>query len=186
MSPKGKYKIQQCLKQYKLLNLCELIIQYQPKGMAHAVMQLKKSSFINRYSNILMIWGDVANPQKTSVNKLFFSFTINYNDFAFLSKFVSKPYTLVIRNKKKVTGVIETKGNKTINYGERDVGIFIFKYNKIFKFLNYITSNKNSNLNEQSFLNIINKLVIENNSVEGYPQATKTDIISLNRISDIK
>ena len=56
-----------------------------------------------------------------------------------LSNFSYKPYTLIKRDKNSfVKEIVETKEFFKFNYGERDIGIFIFKKS----LLNYLKNNE--------------------------------------------
>ena len=187
VSPKGKNKIKECLIKYNLIQKCELIIQHQPKGMADSVYQIKKSKYVNMYSSIYLIWGDLAYPDANSLNELYRLHIYNKNDFSFLTKNVQNPYTIVNRVNNKVVEVLETKSSqKKISYGERDTGIFVFKLNKIYKYLTHIEAYKNQFNYEKSFLGLIKNLVIDKCLVEAYISASDNDILSLNRVKDIK
>ena len=186
VSPKGKYPITECLKKYNLLNICEILIQYIQLGMGNSIIQLSKSNYINNTSNIFLIWGDIVSPQITTIKKLVNLYIKNFNHFSFATKFVSNPYTLVVRDKKNaLIKVEEIKNKKTIEYGERDIGMFVFKFHSIIQLLNSYKIKNNINL-EHSFLKVIETLIKKKYSVEGYSIATNKDLISLNTISDIK
>ena len=110
------------------------------------------------------------------------------NDFSFVTKFIKNPYTVVKRDKtNKIISVKETKNNKriSIKYGERDIGLFLFNQELVLKFLKKKLPGKYEN-GEHGFLYIIEHLINEGYKVEGLPIANEKEIISFNKIKDLK
>ena len=96
--------------------------------MGDAVLKFKKSKFFEKADNILLIWGDIPFIKKSSIDKLIrFQFQIQF--ISILSNFSYKPYTLIKRDKNSIVKeIVETKDSGfKFNYGERDIGMFIFK-----------------------------------------------------------
>ena len=188
VSPKGKNLIIHALKKHKIFQFCEIITQHKPLGMGNAIMQLKKSTYLTNLSNIYLIWGDLADPQVSTILKLKNLHKKNFNHFSFATINSFNPYTSVIRNKhNKVIELLETKNQKKIKYGERDIGIFLFKLGPVLINLLHSFVNKTTVLNyEYSFLQIVKILVYKGYTVDGYNIASKNDTKSLNRISDLK
>jgi bifunctional N-acetylglucosamine-1-phosphate-uridyltransferase/glucosamine-1-phosphate-acetyltransferase GlmU-like protein len=188
VSPKGKNLIISALKKHKIYQFCEIITQHKPLGMGNAIMQLKKSKYLTNLSNIYLIWGDLADPQVSTFIKLKKLHEKNFNHFSFATINSLNPYTRVIRNKhNKVIELLETKNQKKIKYGERDIGVFLFKLQPVLIHLLHSFINKTNITNyEYSFLQIVKVLVYKGYTVEGYNIASKNDMKSLNRISDLK
>ena len=126
VSPKGNNKIKECLLRYNLFQKCELIIQHQPKGMADSVAQIKKSKYVNMYSSIYLIWGDLAYPDTNSLNQLYRLHIYNKNDFSFLTKKVLNPYTIVNRVNNKVIEVLETKLSQKKLVMGKEIQVYLF------------------------------------------------------------
>jgi hypothetical protein len=73
-----------------------------------------------------------------------------------------------------------------ITEGERDIGIFIFRYAPTMEFLEKNVPGKiGSATGEHGFLYIIGELVSHGYKVEGIPIAKESELISLNKIEDI-
>ncbi len=165
----------------------KLLIQKKPKGMGDAV---KKISKLNKLSeNILLIWGDIPFFKKTTIAKLIKLYFKNKCDFAFPTILIDNPYTYVKRKKNgQVNEVIETKNKKTkYKFGERELGIFIFKRKLVLDLLKKNLPNKYDNITgEHSFLYIIKHLVKENKNVMGFNISKKIETVSLNYINDLK
>lgn len=160
----------------------EFLNQNLAIGMGDAVLKFKKSKFYNNSDHILLIWGDIPFIKKSSIDKLIKVHISESNFMTLLSKYSSKPYTLIKKDKNnKIKEIIETKNSKMqFNYGERDIGIFIFKKS----LLNYL---HNQNIRkEHNFLYIIKKLYSNKFVVKSLPIASAREATSLNYLSDVK
>ena len=179
----GKYQklFKKTLNDYSIKKF-EFLNQNLAIGMGDAVLKFKKSKFYNNSDHILLIWGDIPFIKKSSIDKLIKVHISESNFMTLLSKYSSKPYTLIKKDKNnKIKEIIETKNSKMqFNYGERDIGIFIFKKS----LLNYL---HNQNLRkEHNFLYIIKKLYSNKFVVKSLPIASARETISLNYLSDVK
>ncbi len=81
---------------------------------------------------------------------------------------------------------METKNHISVKHGERDIGIFLFRCKPVLSNLSLYIKKNNSPNAEHSFLEIIEKLIHKNYTVQGYDISTENDLLSLNKISDIK
>ena len=112
------------------------------------------------------------------------------NDFTFPTRFVDSAYTIVSRDKNNnLVEVIETKelGIDQPKPGERDMGLFVFKKDIIFKELQRDSKFKFGNISgEHGFLYIIRELIFKGYKVEGLPIAAEKDLISLNYLKDVE
>lgn len=179
----GKYQklFKKTLNDYSIKKF-EFLNQNLAIGMGDAVLKFKKSKFYNNSDHILLIWGDIPFLKKSSIDKLIKVHISESNFMTLLSKYSSKPYTLIKKDKNnRIKEIIETKNSKMqFNYGERDIGIFIFKKS----LLNYL---HNQNIRkEHNFLYIIKKLYSNNFVVKSLPIASARETISLNYLSDVK
>ena len=150
--------------------------------MGDAVLKFKKSKFMKDTNHILLIWGDIPFIKKSSIDKLIKFHISNSNFMSILSNFSYKPYTLIKKDKNNlVKEIIETKDSKLkYKYGERDIGIFIFK-KSLLKYL------KNDDVKkEHNFLYVVKKIYNKKNSVKSLSIASKKETLSLNYISDLK
>lgn len=185
-SPKGKKQIQNFLIDESRKS--NLLIQDKPRGMGDAVLQFEKFPDYKIVKNILLIWGDVPFIRKETIQKMVENHFKNNNVFTFVTAETEAAYTRVIRNKKnKIIDVIETREESLpIEYGERDIGLFIFKKKEIFEFLKLdLTKKFSKKTNEHGFLYLIHHLVEKGLKVEALKIAEKQEIISLNKISDL-
>ena len=73
-----------------------------------------------------------------------------------------------------------------ISFGERDIGLFIFKKKEIFDLLELDLPKKySSRTKEHGFLYIISHLVKKGFKVEAMTIAIDKELLSLNKISDL-
>jgi bifunctional UDP-N-acetylglucosamine pyrophosphorylase / glucosamine-1-phosphate N-acetyltransferase len=111
------------------------------------------------------------------------------NDFTFVSRVVSSPYTIVLRNDMgEVTGVLETReaGLAPPADGERDIGLFIFRKEPVLNTLCEDLSGKwGRHTGEQGFLYVIGHLVSRGCKVEGLPIGKEIETVSLNSVREL-
>ena len=188
VSPDGKPLIQQCLNKYK--HLPNLLIQNVPRGMGDAVLEFKTSSEFKNTENLILAWGDIPFIQKSTLTKLIKIHEESKNDFTFPTRLVDSAYTIVSRNKNNnLVEVIETRelGIDQPRPGERDMGLFVFKKDIVFKELQRDSKSKFGNISgEHGFLYIIKELISQGYKVDAVPIATEKDLISLNYLKDVK
>ena len=186
VSPEGEKDINNFL---KLKNRkAQLIIQPKPRGMGDAVLKFKQSSYYKSSDHILLIWGDVPFIRKKTVYKMIESHLKNNNDFTLVTKFVDKAYTCIERdNSDNIIKAIETREEELEPMpGERDIGLFLFKKEPIFKILKEDLNYKfGKATGEHGFLYIIEYLTEKGFKVEGLPIANDDELKSLNKISDL-
>jgi len=165
----------------------ELILQNRIKGMGNAILQFQKSKYFNKSDHILLIWGDIPFIRKSSIKKLINFHKKNENSMTILSAYTKNPYTYISRDRKgKIIEIIETKNiKKVFNYGERDIGVFIFDKKLIFRYLKRKYKEKYSPNNEHNFLYIIKYLAKSNYKIESLPIANKKEMKSLNYLKDL-
>ena len=185
IAPSGKEIISNYLSRNKLN--CDLIIQKKQLGMGNAILQFEKSKLFKKSKNILLIWGDIPFIKKSTFRKLVEFHLKNDNTFTILSMFTSNPYTYIKRNQSgKIIELIETKElKKKYKYGERDVGVFIFNKDIIFKYLKKNLQNQFSTHKEHNFLYLIKYLARLKYKVESLPIASTREAKSLNYINDL-
>lgn len=167
----------------------ELLLQKKQNGMGDAVLTYEKSKNFFKTENIILVWGDIPYLQIETIKKTIDRHLKKNNDFTFPTIFTKNPYTRVIRSKKgEILEVIETREKKVIefDFGERDIGLFIFKKQPIFEILSSDLSGKYNLLTkEHGFLYIIKHLIRSNLKVEGIPIAKEIDTISINTQKDL-
>ena len=186
VSPEGEKDINNFL---KLKNRkAQLIIQPKPRGMGDAVLKFEQSSYYKSSDHVLLIWGDVPFIREKTLYKMIEKHFKNNNDFTLVTKFVDKAYTRIERdNSDNIIKVIETREEELEPMpGERDIGLFLFKKEPIFKILKEDQYSKFGKLTgEHGFLYIIEHLIKNGFKVEGLSIANSKEIKSLNRLSDL-
>tara|TARA_Y100000996_G_C22550129_1_gene653398 strand:- start:732 stop:1439 length:708 start_codon:yes stop_codon:yes gene_type:complete len=181
INSKHKDLFRETLRKY-FFSKYELLYQNNPTGMGDAVKKFKKSKFYQKTDHILLIWGDLPNLRKKNIDKLIHYHLSNSNFMTILSSFCKEPYTLIRKDYKNcVKEILESKNSKKqFKFGERDIGVFIFKKS----LLNYL---KNSNKKkEHNFLYVINTIYKKRFIIKSLPIASFRETISLNYISDLK
>lgn len=188
VSPKGKNQIHECLQKSNLHP--HLLTQSSPKGMGDAVLQFIHSPDFNSTKNLILVWGDIPFIQAETVSEMIRIHEIHENDFTFPTRIVDSAYTYVLRDEKnRLAEVIETRelGIGKPSYGERDIGLFVFKKDLVINMLKMeLQSKYGQESGEHGFLYIIKELIIRGAKVEALPIATEKDLISLNYIEDIQ
>lgn len=186
VSKNGKRLIKNSLISNKL-NF-ELLEQNKPNGMGNAILKIVNSKFYKEMENILVIWGDLPFITKKTLNTLIEEHIKNNYDFTFPTLNQKNPYTFLKKDKKgNILELLETRElNKKIpKYGERDIGVFIFK-KKILKILEQNLSGKQSLITkEHGFTYIIKHLIRKKFLVKNLLIAQKKEALSLNKISDL-
>ena len=191
VSPEGKSSIREFLRLNSLG--AELIIQKEPKGMGDAVLQSRQSSnIVNNCEHIILSWSDIPFLTKTTLNFLVKNHLESQNDFSLITGDASKPYTFVERNSdNELCRVIETREIseevEIPSYGERDIGLFMFKKNIVFNALLSNSKNKFGNVTgEHGFLYIIEEILKLGGKVNAYKIAKKQELLSFNTADDLK
>ena len=169
------------LKRYHISKI-EYLYQNSPKGMGDAVKKFNRSRFIENISDILLIWSDIPYISRGSIDLMVNKHFKENNFMTVLSCNSKNPYTLVIKDKKgNIKEIRETyKSNFKYKYGERDIGVFIFK-KELLKFL----KKDRTPIKEHNFLYVINKLYKNGYKIRSIPIAKSKEKISLNSINDL-
>ena len=188
VSPKGKNQVHECLQKSNFHP--HIITQPSPKGMGDAVLQFKHSPDFYSTKNLILVWGDIPFIQAATVSEMIRIHEINNNDFTFPTRIVDSAYTYVLRDQKnRLVEVIETRelGIEKPSFGERDIGLFVFKKDLVINMLQKELQSKYGQVSgEHGFLYIIKELILHGAKVEALPIATEKDLISLNYIKDVK
>ena len=162
-----------------------LIYQIEANGMGDAILNAK--DYFSPTDVILLTWSDIPYLSSETVKQLVDCHSIFENDFSFATYCGENCYTIVKRNYGKLQDVLETKllGIEP-TFGERDIGLFIFRAGIIFSLLesNHGTSYSND-INEHGFLYLIKEMVLKHFKIEGYPIATYQDTLSFNNQDDL-
>ena len=187
VSPSGKVAINNFLLKKSIKS--HLIIQKEARGMGDAVLKFENSPSFKISEDIILIWGDIPFIRKITIQKMVQRHIEKNNIFTFVTAETKMAYTRVIRDEKgNILDLIETREeNLPIESGERDIGLFIFKKNEIFDLLKRDLPKKySSKTNEHGFLYLVSHLVQNGHKVEGLKIANEQELISLNKISDLK
>ncbi len=165
----------------------EFVFQEEPKGMGDAVLYADRK--IDDAGDILLIWSDIPMLSEKTLDSLVNFHQSDKNNFSFATSIGNNCYTIVERKNGKITRVKETRalGIQPAKYGERDIGLFVFRKKPLFEILKkdslkYCTGL----LGEHGFLYAIEKLCIQGEKVEGYPIALPSDCMSFNTPEELK
>ena len=179
------------LKEYLNSENLEYIFVTQKKqiGMADAVYQARKIFKNYEFTDLFVMWGDlpyITNKTISNLMELHFSYK---SDLSFATLTENNPYTIVERDEKNnVISVSELKDippHERPKKGERDIGIFIFNKDKVFKYLKQLLDHHHNHVDEIGFLEIIKVLADNGLSVNGYEIARPIEAISFNSKDDL-
>jgi bifunctional UDP-N-acetylglucosamine pyrophosphorylase/glucosamine-1-phosphate N-acetyltransferase len=188
VSPNGNEQIKACLQAQNLP--AELIEQPSPKGMGDAVLQIEQSQYLDDCDDVILVWGDIAFLQSSTVETLLHHHEHDKNHLSIATKMVEKAYTRVIRQTNgQLIDLLETREQNQTNLtaGERDIGLFVFKKDVILKSLKQEHPQKYGKTTaEHGFLYLVNLLVSQGYRVGAYPCASPLDLVSFNQKDDIK
>lgn len=186
VSPSGERQIAECLSRYGLE--AELVQQRRPSGMGDAVLCFRDARDASAVDQLLLVWGDIPLLQGETVATLCAHHLAHGNDFTFATRVVDEAYTIVERDAQgAVTRLLETREAGSLpGPGERDIGLFIFRARSVLDLLDRRLPNAiGPSTGEHGFLYIVAHLVKQGCRVEAIPIATESDLISLNRLSDL-
>ena len=167
-----------------------IVIQKQQLGMGNAVLQIESVSEALK-DHILLIWGDIPFIQKKTIESLIKYYFHHNCDFGLVTQVTENPYTVVKRNPQgEIVNVIESHEDTDFKvdgfFGEREIGLFLFKKDLVLQYLRMELDGKLSKKsNEHGFLYIIQHLVKDGYKVGSVPATSKIESISFNKITDL-
>ncbi len=165
-----------------------LVVQHEPRGMGDAVLHFEQSPAARDAEHVLLIWGDIPFIHSDTVRAMVDRHLQADNDFTFVTRNVESAYTIVSRGREgRVTSVVETReAGLTPRFGERDIGLFVFRCKPVFAALREDLPGKfGKSTREHGFLYVISHLVARRLRVEALPIGKEQDLISFNQISDL-
>lgn len=170
------------IKKYRINNV-EFLYQNQPFGMGDAILKFMDSQNFIDVSDILLIWGDVPFVSRKSLDALIYNHYKYKNYMTILSIYSKNPYTMIIKDQNGfIKKIHEThKSKKKFKFGERDIGVFIFKKELLLELKKY----KKVYNNEHNFLYIINYLYRKGLNIKSLPIDNKKESISFNKFQDL-
>ena len=164
---------------------CRFFFQKKQLGMGNALLSI---DFKELNEDILLLWGDIPFVRKKTLDKIYSEYFNKKLDFIFPTLNSDNGYTKVIRGfENNVQGVLESKEESMDGFGncERDIGVFLFNRDIIFKFLNEPFHNKIGKVSkEHGFLYIIEHLVNQGKKVHALKIAKDIEALSLNTYED--
>ena len=188
VSPAGRQAIEQCVSAQGLVT--HLVEQPEPKGMGDAVLRFRQSRAYDPLGHVLLVWGDIPLIERTTLDRMKRAHEDSGNDFTFVTAKVENAYTVVERDASdRVVEVAETRelGLRDSGPGERDIGLFVFRCRPVLDMLEKDLPGKFGRATgEHGFLYVIGHLARQGLKVAALPIATENDLISLNRVSDLK
>ena len=124
---------------------------------------------------------------KSTLSKLCHNYFLNKSFFSLVTGYQKNPYTLVIRNNEKEIIEIKEKrkNNYNINYGERDIGIFLFDKKLIGILKNNKKIDKIDKKSEHNFLYIIKYIKLNNLKISNINITNNKEFISFNSKKDL-
>ena len=157
--------------------------------MGEAISRFAESPAFAGAKHVVLIWGDVPFVQPGTVAAMVEAHHSSGNDFTFVSRVASSPYTIVLRNDiGDMIGVVETReaGLTPPADGERDIGLFIFsKGTGVRHASRRPVGQMGRRTGEQGFLYVIGHLVRRGCKVEGLPIAKEIETVSLNSVREL-
>lgn len=188
VSPSGLADIATCLEHHHLK--AHLVVQPEPRGMGDAVLRFLSSPANENASDILLLWGDIPFIQPQTVDSIVKVHRQTDNVLTLATRMVDSAYTLVSRDEGgNVLRVSETRemGATVPQAGEREIGLFVFRKEPVFKLLQENLPGKyGKTTGEHGFLYVIEHLVARGFRVQGLPVATELDLVSLNSMKDVE
>lgn len=184
INPKDKGIFDAVMDEFKISPI--YCFQQEANGMGAAILSAEE--MLNESDTILLTWSDIPFLSSQTILSLYNCHTQMENDFSFVSSIGDNCYTIVERTGGKISSLKETKalGIPPLPYGERDIGLFVFKKKPVFELLrkgkdgNYING-----LREHGFLSVVEDLVKEHYKVEAFPIALPSDLLSFNSPEDL-
>ncbi len=186
VSPDGKSPIESAIGGLGLD--AEYIVQPVPKGMGDAVLCLERSQR-DPTDHILLLWGDIPFIQASTIATLVARHYSDSNDLTFATRVVERAYTVVRRDAAgKVLALEERRETGLpLEYGECDIGLFVFRRAPVMECLKMDSPGKYGALTgEHGFLYVVKEIVEHGFKVAALPIATELDLVSLNELNDVE
>ena len=207
-SPKGDVQIKQVLNAYEIEDI-DIVIQQSPTGMGDAVFlgvgHLLANDLDLAHWSIVVVWGDIFGLSSITVRKSLKIFEETNVDFFFPTLFARNPYTMCIRNNEgAIIEVIERReiaknqASKAISvagmverlpfdFGERDIGLFVFKAIESYTvFCKCRSQLEGAVTGEIGFLKLIKFLIEDGLRVGAEPIAQSGDAKAFNSMEDLR
>lgn len=157
--------------------------------MGDAVLRFAGSPAFSSAEHVLLMWGDLPFVRPETLVAMVEAHHSRRNDFTFVSRLVSRPYTVVVRDPAgRVAEVVETReaGLERTGPGERDVGLFVFRKDPVFEALREDLPGKwGRRTGEHGFLYVIGHLARRGFKVEALPIAEDIETVSFNSRHDL-
>jgi bifunctional UDP-N-acetylglucosamine pyrophosphorylase/glucosamine-1-phosphate N-acetyltransferase len=187
VSSTGEEPIRECLAGASVA--AHLVRQPAPTGMGDAVLRFAESPAFAAAEHVLLIWGDVPFIQPKTVAAMMHAHHAHDNDFTLVTRPTERPYTLVERTiGGAVARVLETREEGIVppSWGERDVGLFVFRRDVVMPLLREkLPDKRGKSTGEHGFLYIVGHLVERAFRVEALPIAAEIETVSLNKVQDV-
>lgn len=166
----------------------DFVYQHEPKGMGNAILQAADK--LGDDEHIILLWSDIPLLSDATIHHMVNCHVVSRNVFSLVTSIGSNCYTIAERDENgSLQRVLETRalGIKPAEYGERDIGLFVFRKQPVFGLLaEDAAGDYSAGKNEHGFLYVIEKLVEQQYKVEGYPIAVPNDVLSFNTPEDLR
>jgi UDP-N-acetylglucosamine diphosphorylase/glucosamine-1-phosphate N-acetyltransferase len=164
----GQYKsnIEEKLKEYNLLYDVNFIIQEKSLGTGHAIQCCKKFLYLNGNpeDKVLILSGDTPLVSKNLMEKM-----LNFNDVKIMITSHDNPsgYGRIKMKQNKFKKIVEHKdcNQEELKIKEVNCGIYSFKNELLFKYLNYL---KNDNKQNEYYLTDLIEILNQYYDIELY------------------
>ena len=162
---------------------CNFALQKSQKGTADAVLTAKK--FINKKSNILILFADVPLINISTLKKLINNYHKKKSNGSMIAFNAKNPfgYGRVLTDKNKVTSIVEqlNASNEIKKISLCNAGIMICNYQLLFS---YIKKINNKNIKKEKYLPDIFRLFHKNNKSFNYILCNEDEMLGVNTIND--
>jgi bifunctional UDP-N-acetylglucosamine pyrophosphorylase/glucosamine-1-phosphate N-acetyltransferase len=156
-----------------------LVHQPEARGMGDAL--LVTDPLLRPNDEIMLTWSDIPLISPLTVEQLVACHSAHRNNFSMVTRLGADCYTIVERDDQgRLLRVLETRalGIQPASYGERDIGLFVFRKEPMFSILKQGLGLQGDA--EHGFLYAIEMLAAAGERLEAYPIAQTTDVLSFN------
>lgn len=169
--------------------LAHLVVQDEPRGMGDAVLHLRRSPAGEDAEDVLLMWGDLAMLSPDTIASTVTHHRASGADLTFPTRHVDAAYTRVRRDRSGGVRALEETRELGVAAmpGERDIGVFVFRATPILDLLERdLPGRIGAATGEHGFLYVVAAAVEAGLRVEAVPIALASDLVSLNRLSDLE
>jgi len=186
-SPEGSEEIQKELESCCNSNDYGIVIQEEPKGMAHAIWQAKDNT---KTTHTVVVWGDqICLRDETISSTLTYHQSDSANGLTFPTVIKRDPYIHFQRDDEgKILKVLQKRENEiSMEVGENDCGFFAFSTNSLFSVLkNGLKSpvSLGTHTKEVNLLQLFPQFEVRNDQVNTLRIAHEDETLGINTVEE--